>query len=119
MDRFQPQPYRDVGMTMHRCPECTLTDLRIRGTAMTAGWSVPTTEPRGVVEVLWLSCIPWELAPTGHLSSYALKRLIASFPKMFSWAGDPSRVARHLAKTARAAGSGAVWPELPPAYCHR
>jgi hypothetical protein len=122
MDRFQPQPHRDVGIispSTHQRAEDTLTDLDIRGTAMTKGWSLPIVELYGSVEVLWLSCVPWELTPMGHLSPWALKRLITPFLKIVSAACDPSRVARHLARIAPVVGSGAVWPEPPQAYYHR
>jgi hypothetical protein len=74
---------------------------------------------KGVVEVLWLSCVPCELTPMGRLSLCARKRLIIPFLKLFSSTGDPSRVVRHRARTALAARVGAVWPEPPPACCHR
>jgi hypothetical protein len=44
MDRFQPQPYRDVGIISpltHQRPEDTLTDLDIRSAAMTKEWAYP------------------------------------------------------------------------------
>jgi hypothetical protein len=85
---------------------------------MTKGRSLSTAERQGIVEILWGSGVLWELTLTGRLSPCALKRLITACPEMFSSACDLSRVARHLARIAPTAGSGAVWPEPPQAYCH-
>jgi hypothetical protein len=57
---------------------------------MTKGWRLPVVELYGIVEVLWLSCVPWELTPMGHLSHCAIKRLITSFLKVFASACDLS-----------------------------
>ena len=53
-------------LSMHRRPECTLTNLRIQEYGHDSGMDLPTTERRGVGEVLWLGCVPGELTPTGR-----------------------------------------------------
>src|SRR5882724_918658 len=103
--------------SMPQRPEYTLTDLCIWSAAMTKGQDLSPAERQGNIEILWLSG-PWELTPTGRLSPCALKRLITARPEMFSSVCDLSRVARHLARIAPGAGSGAVWPEPPQSYCH-
>jgi hypothetical protein len=42
----------------------TLTDLRIWSTTMTKRQDLSTAERQGIVEILWLSGVPWELPPT-------------------------------------------------------